>query len=366
MKTVFANTIGPISGRKNALSGKDAFALCGGNTGNVCFVDAVNEQLAYDDEISCYKIDRYNDKAVFVLPASNWINVDGHVLRDIFLPLENIDVQLAVLGIGIQIELNASINDFIMELSKNNDTIRALKILSEHSKYIGVRGNITGECLDRLGIHNWKVIGCPSFYEPFRKNGGIEFEQSTLDHAVIHVTPGKIGEHKILEYGMKNKKDIILQAMSDLPMVLWENKPIELRHLQQRFPGLTDYTTEDVQKYYKEFAHMFYTRKEWASFLQDRKVSFSIGSRFHGNMMAFSNGIPAMWIVHDCRTKELVEAMNLPYITYEELMRQSLDDVVQMCEYGQAFYDNYCSMGQAYVTLLEECDIKHNFNREGD
>ena len=47
-------------------------------------MDAVKEQLAYDAEISCYKIDKYEDKAVFVLPASNWINVDGHVLRDIF------------------------------------------------------------------------------------------------------------------------------------------------------------------------------------------------------------------------------------------------------------------------------------------
>lgn len=84
MRTVLANTIGTLKDRGAALSDKEAFSFCGGNTGNVCFVDAVKEQLAYDAEISCYKIDKYEDKAVFVLPASNWINVDGHVLRDIF------------------------------------------------------------------------------------------------------------------------------------------------------------------------------------------------------------------------------------------------------------------------------------------
>ncbi|MGN1173956.1 MAG: polysaccharide pyruvyl transferase family protein [Roseburia sp.] len=365
MKTVFANTIGSISERKGELSGKDAFSLCGGNTGNVCFVDAVKEQLAYDEEISCYKIDWYKDKAVFVLPASNWINIDGHVLRDIFLPLENKDVQLSVLGLGVQIDLNNSIDDFIIELSKNRDTIRALKIISEHSKYIGIRGNVTGECLDKLGIHNWKVIGCPSFYEPFRKYGEIKLDKCTSGQVVINVTPGKFGEHKMLEYGIKNKKDIVLQAMQDMPLVLWENRPIEERHLRQKFPGLEDVTTSEVQDYIKEFGHMFYTRDDWSDYLIEKKVSFSIGSRFHGNMMALSNGMPALWVVHDVRTKELVDAMKLPHITYQELLKYSVDELKDMCNYGQDFYDNYCSMGREYVELLNQCDVKHNFNREG-
>lgn len=190
MKTVLANTIGTLKDREAALSDKEAFSFCGGNTGNVCFVDAVKEQLAYDAEISCYKIDKYEDKAVFVLPASNWINVDGHVLRDIFLPLENKDVQLAVLGLGVQIELNDNLDNFAREVEKNSDTIRALKIMSEHSQYIAVRGNITGEYLDKIGIHNWKVIGCPSFYEPFRQYGEARLKKASLDRAVINVTPG--------------------------------------------------------------------------------------------------------------------------------------------------------------------------------
>ena len=90
-----------------------------------------------------------------------------------------------------------------------------------------------------------------------------------------------------------------------------------------------------MENYIKEFGHMFYTRDKWTEFLNKENIQFSIGSRFHGNMMAFSNGIPAMWIVHDFRTKELVEAMELPYIQYRDLSRYSMDEIMNKCEYGQ-------------------------------
>lgn len=130
---------------------------------------------------------------------------------------------------------------------KNSDTIRALNILSEHSKYIGVRGSITAECLDKLGIHNWKVIGCSSFYEFFRKHGKAKLKESAVERVVINVTPGKFGEHKILEYGIKGKKDIVLQAMADMPLVLWEDRAIEERHLKRKFPGLENISADGVK-----------------------------------------------------------------------------------------------------------------------
>lgn len=361
MKTVFANTIGTVKERESASDGQEAFSYCGGNTGNVCFADAVKEQLACAEEISCYKISSYEEKAVFVLPSSNWINLDGHVLRDIFLPLESKDVQLAVLGLGVQLRLDEKMSDFINALSKDKGTIRALKILSEHSKYIGVRGSITGECLDKIGIHNWKVIGCPSFYEPFRKAGELKLKKCDFERMILNVTPGKYGEYRLLEYGIRNKKHMVLQAMSDMPLVLWENRKIEERHLLQKFPGLYNISKEEVQSYIREFGHMFYTRAEWSKYLEDNKIGFVLGSRFHGNMMALSNGIPALWVVHDCRTKELVEAMKLPHITYEELEKLPMNNIFDFCEYGTDFYDNYSFMGKEYVVFLEQCDIEHNF-----
>lgn len=140
MRTILANTIAPLVKRQGKfLNCTEMMGLCGLNTGNVCFVDAMYQQLDYEREILCTEIDADNQEdAVYVLPASNWINNDGRVLRQIFLPLEKANIKLAVLGLGVQMELNQKADDFIKELSK--ETIAALKIMSEHSVSIGVRG----------------------------------------------------------------------------------------------------------------------------------------------------------------------------------------------------------------------------------
>ena len=366
MKTVLANTIGSEYSRKNASDGEDAFSYCGGNTGNVCFVDAIKQQLNTTDEISCYHImeDGNKDK-VYVLPSSNWINLDGHVLRDIFLPLEDADVKLAVLGLGVQFDSSISSNTFVSELCKNQETIKALKILSEHSKCIGVRGSITANCLDKIGIHNWKVIGCPSFYEPYRKKGSIHVATPSLEHVAINITPGKEGEGNILRYGYESNAEIILQTMSDMPLVLWKNRAVEDRHILSKFPGMSELTPEQVRKYIRNNGTMFFTRESWSRHLQEANVTFSVGSRFHGNMMALSHEIPALWVVHDVRTEELTEAMQLPFIYYDDL-NYPMEKLLDKCDYNYKFINTYKKMGKEYINFLNQCEIEHLFEcKEG-
>lgn len=80
--------------------------------------------------------------------------------------------------------------------------------------------------------------------------------------------------------------------------------------------------------------------------------------------MALSNGIPALWIIHDVRTKELVDAMKLPHITYQEVLKYPVDELKDMCNYDKDFYDNYSIMSRQYIEFLRQCGIAHNFNRE--
>lgn len=172
MKTVIANTIWSVERRRELKSEKEMIERCGYNTGNVCFCDAMLTQLKYADRISCFDVARYERRTkdmVFVYPASSWINMSQSVLQEYFFPLEKEDISICVLGLGISMPFGISIEEFVKKLSREN--IRAMKIVSEHSKYIGVRGTKTGEVLDKLGIHNWRIIGCPSFYELYRQYG---------------------------------------------------------------------------------------------------------------------------------------------------------------------------------------------------
>ena len=362
MKIVLANTVSPLISRDEICSCEEMLMRCGRNTGNVCFTDAMLSQITFYEEIDCCNIAEYKEKAVFVLPASNWVNSDGWALHKVFLPLENSDVQLVVAGLGIQGDINESASDIANRLSKN--TITALKILSEHSVSIGVRGEITATVLEKLGIYNCRVIGCPSFYEPFRhRKNGIDWKSDfDLNKVVCGITPGTAYIHKVLELAYKSQNTLVLQTMSDLPRTLLEGLDIEQRHIEDRFPGLK-LQPHELKEYIQSKGKIFYTRKSWSEYLVEQGISFAWGSRFHGNMMAFSNGIPAVWIMHDARTKELIETMKLPYITKEKLLEiKFVEELFDICRYDDDFKESYRNLSLQYIDFLNENHVQHTFD----
>lgn len=143
MKTVIANTIWSVERRREHKSEAEMIDRCGLNTGNVCFCDAMLTQLKYTDRISCFDVAHYEKREknmVFVYPAANWVNTSQNILQEYFFPLEKEDIKLCVLGLGVQMPFETSAKEFVKHLSQKN--IKALKIMSEHSVYIGVRGGL--------------------------------------------------------------------------------------------------------------------------------------------------------------------------------------------------------------------------------
>ena len=70
------------------------------------------------------------------------------------------------------------------------------------------------------------------------------------------------------------------------------------------------------------------------------RFDFSVGMRLHGNMIAFQVGVPTLWVHHDSRTRELVEAMALPGIALAEFLENchSIEDAYAACEFDEAHY----------------------------
>lgn len=361
---IIANTIGSLKQRQEKSSCKEMIRQCGENTGNVVFVDSVFEQFRYDAEVQWSLIDMKQDDNIYVIPASNWINRNAKVLQTLFLRLRDSKVRVIVLGIGIQMNLGESVTQFIDDLS--GDTVLALKIMSEHSIEIGVRGEITGEVLDRLGIHNWKVIGCPSFYEPFRKYGKSELKEASDKNVLVNIQGRKRNSYKMMELGMNADADILLQTMDDLPLTI-EGGDIRKDHLDTRYPN-GNFNVDQLENYYKQYGKIFYDGYSWEKYLIEKKYTFATGYRFHGNMKSFITGIPTLWIMHDVRTKELIEALKLPHIFHEELEDiDSISDLLSLCQYNAEFQKRYKKMGKEYVMFLEANGIlEHNFNKYAD
>lgn len=173
MNTILVNTIEDIKQRQVIdVDCRQMVERCGANTGNVCFCDTMLEQLVAEKRVWWADIDKDDGDGVYVIPASNWIRMNDNcdVLRRIALGVEKGNKRICVLGLGIQMGLDLDAKHMVGQLYE--EVIKALKILSEHSVTLGIRGKITAEVLELIGISNYKIIGCPSFYEHYRLNGG--------------------------------------------------------------------------------------------------------------------------------------------------------------------------------------------------
>jgi hypothetical protein len=72
--------------------------------------------------------------------------------------LEKVKLPCVMIGVGSQAP------NYDSEIKLQKGTVRFLKIVSERSVSIGARGFFTASWLEKYGIKNVDIIGCPSFF----------------------------------------------------------------------------------------------------------------------------------------------------------------------------------------------------------
>lgn len=358
--TVLVNPI--ISAGKNMrqlIAGK--IADTGSNTGNIMFAEGVKEQIVYAKEIwlAGEGVEGV-DKPAVIMPSANFIiHGDDGFINHCKNFLDNNDGPVTLAGLGAQStnELNtpAKLMEVVSPAKKNY-----FKMVAERAVTLGIRGEFTAECLEILGIHNYRIIGCPSFYKYL--NGKFpKLPTPTLDKTQITVTTGSVAESRILEMGMKLNSFWLMQMMTEMPKSAFENETVSPVWVERRFPEL-NVSLEEYTKYLRSRTCIFFNMKDWNQFYKDEGITFSFGSRFHGNMASIRNGVPALWIVHDSRTKELANTLHVPHITVEQFMEiKEPEELLAFCDY-EDMYSHYKQLSQNYVQFLEENHISHRFH----
>lgn len=330
---------------------EEKLSKCGQNTGNVVWAEAVRDNIYYDRRTL---EDMYEEAEInYILPMANQINV-GDICIEMYANqlLNNPNARVSMLGLGAQLTPEFNTPQKLMESIPEGQKT-ALKKLSERAGLIGVRGYITAECLDLLGIHNHIVIGCPSFYsygEAFPK-----LSKPSLDKVCFNWSGEKRDSElnkKILRTGGEAWSCLVMQSMSDLPRTVYEDAELLERHVERLFPG-GEIPPEQLTKFLKRVGKMFFNTKEWDTCLRKEGFTMSVGCRFHGNMRALLSGIPALWVTHDSRTSELTEVLHLPTISLERANNIcELGELLEYCEYGQDFHLNYSVMYKNYCKCL--------------
>jgi Polysaccharide pyruvyl transferase len=230
--------------------------------------------------------------------------------------IERAALPVVVFGLGSQTGL-----DTPSEFAVAPETIRLLKVISDHSRKIAVRGEFTAEACLRLGIKNVEVIGCQSMFWHLQPRFASELSNPAIGNPtqiIFNFTYGP-PEAALIRQAIESGFDVIGQGnvieeevktgtvFSSLDFG-WEVGTAIKR-------GLID------QKKYEEWikAHFYQFRHPGPWLDHMRRYSFSYGTRLHGNMAAMIAGTRALWIVHDMRTKEVCDHFRLPCVGLEDV-----------------------------------------------
>lgn len=357
--------INPIKSATDAadISFEKKMEFIGNNTGNMLFVSAVKEQVNYKSEIwfNGFDLNRLEQQGNVsaIIPASNFIIAGSDNLVDSMRAMyEKTTCPITMVGLGAQAYAPYNTPRKLVErLSENK--ISFFKMAAERAVSLGIRGEFTAECLEIMGIKNYRIIGCPTCYKYF---DGIykELKKPTANKPIFTITGKNKGESGIFEFGMKNNATLLMQMITEFPQLLYGVDDIDDELFNKNFPEI-NVSKEDFIKFIKSNGKIFFDMDKWNSYMQEQDFTFSFGSRFHGNMSALRNGIPALWVTHDSRTSELVQTLKLPHITLSEFNEiNNMKKLVEYCDYTE-FYKSYKGLSAEYVKFLDENNLNHKF-----
>jgi hypothetical protein len=192
----------------------------------------------------------------------------------------------AIIGLGI--DSITSDNIQIDQLPESQQGFLNLLRLNEVS--IGCRGLETLEFLTKNGFKRSHLFltGCPS-------------------SQLIDETPWKI---------LNNISKILVSGslINHMEIMKWGNSHLEFLVIPQTLESY--FNAVRLQK--SNAAIEIFTPasyRSWVNKLSSWKPDVSVGTRFHGNMMALSQGIPAIFMSGDIRTREIATATGLPFFT---------------------------------------------------
>lgn len=300
------------------------FAKLGYNTGNMLFWRSLKTLLELDvksrwcmTDISRLDLDEYS---AFVTTDLIWIRQmqEFSYLNDLLDAIG--DLPLIPISIGLQSD------DFVSDFKLHPETVKLLERISERC-VMGVRGFYTAEILNKHGIKNFSIIGCPSMY---MKAPGLltvrNFKWRVKNVSVNFETfYGKLSlkRQDFLEYGAKNGYDFVEQTQQGL-----ERK--QIRDLKK---------FETIGQWLTEKSRCFFDVDQWLEYM--RKFDFSMGMRFHGNVAALWENVPALYIVSDSRTRELCDHFSLPTLNIKAFDKtRPIRYYYRLADYSE-FHKNY-------------------------
>ena len=316
--------------------------MLGENTGNMVFGYALvrllgTELVPYNGIHNEELMKKYDS---FIITDLIWIreNSNFEYLNKI---LDRTDKPLVPISVGLQ--ANSIDSDFKI----NDSTLKIIKRIEERAT-IGVRGEYTANVLEKHGIKKYSVIGCPSMY--YWNNPELQINSNVS-------RPEKILSNFRTIYGSLTQKEKHFLSYS---------ANLNAKFVEQTRHVLTLENVKDekyfsyVSNWMKKNKAMYFTVDEWMEKTKD--YDFSIGGRFHGNVISLWNNSKSLFLYVDSRTKELTDHFKLPAMNINEFDKEkSIEFYYEIADYSE-FNKIYKKRFYEFKEFLKENNLKIDEN----
>ena len=341
------------------------FRLSGRNSGNLLIGTAIMRQLKISHIVDFNTPPEAAEKDCnhIVIGAANFLypGFDFSYIADY---LEKCRLPCTIIGLGAQAPQYGTVPDIPA------GTRRMLDIISERSASLGVRGHNTAFVLEKMGIKNVTVTGCPSFYMSLSPTAVVKsklpFKEARLafngSRDVIRhsSSPDEMRaiEHMIMSYAFFCDSTYILQTeIPELQIACKEGlSETDIRELKLFYPFASD-SWKAFYEFLEKRLKVFFDYEKWSE--EIRTHDFVMGSRIHGNLIAIINGIPAAVIAHDTRTREMCELLAIPHVVVGQMQPFSVEAVYEKATYD-VFRLRYNTLFHNYREFLDANKLEHN------
>ena len=304
--------------------------MLGQNSGNLMFTEAMFQLFDADVERIGFRFspDMINSNFdAVVIPAANWLNAnaDWDLLTE---QVEKLSVPVVLIGIGLQANSRT-----LQDVRVSDSAIRFVRLLSERSPYISVRGDFTRTWLESIGIRNAVTTGCPSLFMNVFKTERQPDErrfalQGTRYSASAAFNNKRSAEKHIFASAARLKMPIIYQSESEESRRLLVGQPVA-SHAAPVVSALLDLygvsSADELDTFVDEYGKIFFNLFTWSDFVAG--LYGVVGSRLHGTIIALNTGVRALLYGHDSRTQEVIEYAALPGISKSRILSlRTVDD----------------------------------------
>lgn len=299
----------------------------------------IEELLVVSPDASQRAFDEINSSCdAVILKGGNYLHPAGLLRRAVGIDvLRKIKVPIIMFGAGVQ----AGLGEHVWF---DDEDIEILRYIHDSCAASCVRGWSAAEALERIGVTNTVVTGCPTLF--WSRQPQLTLRRPGRDAAVFTFRDGLFTRddtfYRNQFAAIERVRDLFTQvtvalqgeeiALQDLHMatawgaesggVVRPDPEVDGLMRLRRTPLVVDDLRAAVHERYDKYTRPAFV--DWLSansfFSWDigdyldlyRRVDLLVGCRFHGNLLALANGTPAYYLTYDSRTEELVELLGLP------------------------------------------------------